>query len=197
MRSKRCATSVGLIVVNVMFLAITAGCRKEPVLEPLPPSEAAAIRAQAWDFHVYPGATELGAQEDLLRRASLALDPAKKEPPALGMWDTDDPLEDVAAFYSGKYQYGEISPSDAPLPDGSKPLAWRSEGDLATDAAAIRPVLERLGMKSDTTAAIGTYRSVTMRGTTGLPRVSIQRPYFDVFEGKVVDRTLVLLVREE
>lgn len=186
-----------LRVVAITLAVLVSACRQEPALEQLPPSEAAAIRAQAWDFHVYPGATELGGQEDLLRRAALALDPARKEPPALGMWDTDAPLETVAEFYTGKYRYGPIAPTNAPLADGSNPVAWWGEGNLAEDAARTRPVLEKLGMKSDVSAAVGTYRSVTMRGNNGLPRVSIQRPYFDLIGGKVVDRTLVLLVRED
>jgi hypothetical protein len=178
----------------LVALALMA-CRKEKV-QPMSEYESAEVQARAYNFLVFPGAKLLQAQIDLLKKASFVLQPELKEAPAMTMYDTDAPLEQVAAFYAGKYGYPAVAPSEREDFSAVKPKAYYTAGDLGQDAAHIKPVLEKLRLSSDISAAVGKYRGAYLAPQTNLPRVTLQRPYFDVVNRKVVDRTLILMVRE-
>ena len=50
-------------------------------------------------------------------------------------------------------------------------------------------------MKIDASKAVGEYKGAHIGGN-GHPRVTLTRPYFDLLQQKVVDRTLVIMAQE-
>lgn len=183
-----------VILLAVSLLAIS--CAKKNEIQPVSEYESADIQAKSYDFHVYPGSRFLGGQTELMRRMYLMMKPDAKEPAPMAAYDSDASLEQVAAWYLQRYGYGEIAPTDAPEASGAKPSAYYNAGDFAKDAPIIRQRLETLGMPSDVSQASGSYRGAYFAPKTNLPRVSLQRPYFDANERKVVDRTLIVMVKE-
>jgi len=183
-----------ITVVVFLALALTA-CRKEKSMQPMSEYESADVQARAFNFLVYPAAHLLQPETDLLKKASFAMQPNLKEAPPMVMYDTDAKLEDVAAFYAQKYSYTIADPA-ATSTSTLKPKAYYTTGDLATDAARIKPILTKLQQSDDISAATGPYRGAYIAPEINLPRVSLQRPYFDIVSRKVVDRTLIVMVRE-
>ncbi|HVT44733.1 MAG TPA: hypothetical protein VMT00_10110 [Thermoanaerobaculia bacterium] len=185
-----------LMLLLFLILLVSTACRKEAELAPLSEYESADVQAQAYNFHVFPGSRFLQAQTELLRRAHFAMQPEATEAPPMAVYDTDASIEDVARFYASRYGYPQIAANEAANFSSIRPLAYYTSGDLATDAAAVKPILEKLGMESDVSKAVGPYRGAYVASQRNLPRVNIQRPYHDVFAGEIVDRTLILMVRE-
>lgn len=144
-----------------------------------------------FSFVVYPGSRYLGQLTDTTKQAHKVANPAI-EPPATAIYDTEASVEEVARHYAKEYGYGEI----VEPPAGSPPLnaTWRT-GDLATDAQAIAPLLQKMNLPTDVSKAQGTYRAAELVAKPNRPRVTIQRPYFDVLTSQVVDRTLILMSR--
>lgn len=178
------------------ILVLLAACAKENKVQPVSEYESADIQAKSYDFHVFAGARFLGGQTDLMRRTYMMMKPNAKEPAPMAAYDTDAPLGQVAAWYLERYGYGTIAPNDAPDATGVKPSAYYNAGDFAKDAPINKQRLEKLGMPSDVSQATGTYRGAYFAPKTNLPRVSLQRPYFDAVERKIVDRTLIVMVKE-
>jgi hypothetical protein len=182
-------------IMVVVFVALAlAACRKEKSMQPMSEYESAEVQARAFNFLVYPAARLLQPETDVLKKASFVLQPGLKAAPPMVMYDTDAKLEDVAAFYAQKYGY-TISDSDANF-KAVKPKAYYTTGDLSVDTARIKPLLIKLHMSDDVSAASGTYRGAYIAPEINLPRVTLQRPYFDIVTRKVVDRTLIIMVRE-
>ena len=75
----------------------------------------------------------------------------------------------------------------------AKPAAYYRTGDLHADVVAIQPVLQKMNLKVDVSKAQGKYRAAEIEGKPNRPRVTIQRPYFDVTTSQVVDRTIILM----
>jgi hypothetical protein len=50
-------------------------------------------------------------------------------------------------------------------------------------------------MNTDVTRAQGKYKAADIEPKPNRPRVTVQRPYFDVTNSQVVDRTLILMSR--
>lgn len=150
-----------------------------------------AAESDVFSFEIYPGARYLGQLTETTKQAHKVANPSI-EPPATAIYDTEAPLEEVARHYAEKYGYGEILEA----PAGSPPLnaTWRS-GELSTDAQAIAPLLQKMNLPTDVSKAQGTYRAAELVAKRNRPRVTIQRPYFDVLTSQVVDRTLILMSR--
>lgn len=184
------------LIVLAACVVLLSSCVKENKVEPVSEYESADIQAKSYDFHVYPGSRFLGGPTDLMRRTYMMMKPSAKEPAPMASYDTDAPLEQVAAWYLQRYGYAAIAANDAPDATGVKPSAYYNAGDFAKDAPVIKQRLEKLGMPSDVSQATGTYRGAYFAPKTNLPRVSLQRPYFDAIELKVVDRTLIVMVKE-
>lgn len=176
-----------------VLLLVSCGGEKA---ERLSDDESAAVQAKAFNFEVYPGAKYLDGQADILRRAHFVINPDSKDAPTMAVYDTDAPLEEVAKFYSEKYKV-ELAENQANNFKTIKPSAYYLTGDLATDAAAIAPVIEKLSLGTDVSKAAGAYRGAYFEAQESLPRVSLQRPWFDIANSQVVDRTLIVMVREK
>jgi len=110
----------------------------------------------------------------------------------MAVYDTADAVDKVAPWYADKYSYPTIADNFSSVP----PPAYYTQGEIQADLANLKPVLEKLGMSTDLTTGVGKYRGAYIRPQETLPRVSIQRPYFDLVNHKLVDRTLIVMVRE-
>lgn len=181
------------LLAALMTFVLSCGGEKA---EPLSDAESADVQAKAFNFQVYPGAQFLDGQTDLLRRAHFVMQPDAVDAPPLAVYDTDGSLGDVAKFYAEKYGY-TLAENEANDFKTIKPSAYYLTGDLAADAAGIAPVAEKLQTGTDISKATGSYRGAYFEAQTSLPRVSLQRPYFDIAKSEVIDRTLIVMVREK
>jgi hypothetical protein len=150
---------------------------------------------EAFMFVVYPGSRYLPDLTELTKRAHKALQPNEPEVPPTAIYDTDASLEDVAKFYAKAYGYADVAPDATNNLSAAKPQAYYRSGDLATDTKAIVPLLQKMGVQADTSKAAGNYRAAEISPKPNRPRVTLQRPYFDLTKSEVVDRTLILMAR--
>ncbi|MGH9458071.1 MAG: hypothetical protein ACRD2J_10580 [Thermoanaerobaculia bacterium] len=181
-------------MVVALALALVA-CGGEE-LEPMDAYESAELQARAYNFQIFPGARFLEEQTEALRRAHFVLQPDAIEAPPMAMYEADAPLEEVARFYAGKYRYGTVAENDVNDFSSVRPPAYYTAGDLAADAAGIRPIVQKLGFDLTLARYQGPWRGAHIAARESLPRVTLQRPYIDVVNDRVVDKTLILLVRE-
>ena len=173
------------IAVLLLVTTAFAGCRKEE-------KSVAPKEQPAFTFTVYPGARYLAPLTELDKRAA-AMSKPNEPPPPIAIYDTDAPLDTVANFYVQSYGYAGIAPDASNNLSAAKPPAYYRSGDLQSDVKAIEPVLEKLKQKVDFSKAQGKYRAVEIDSKMNRPRVNIQRPYFDVTQSQVVDRTIILM----
>ncbi len=173
-----------LLTVLLVLTAFFAGCKgKEELAEP-----------EAFSFVVYPGSRYLGQVTETFKNAHKILNPGN-EPPPIAVYDTDAPVEQVAEFYAKEYGYKEVAPDMTNNLSAAKPPAYYRTGDLQTDAKGIEDLLKKMNMPTDVTKAQGQYRAADILPRPNRPRVTVQRPYFDVTTSSVVDRTLILMAR--
>lgn len=178
-RSKR-----NLLSALLLLTAVFAGCKgKEEFAEP-----------EAFSFVVYPGSRYLGQLTETTKNAHRTLSPGN-EPPPIAIYDTDAPLEQVSEFYAKEYGYKEIAPDVTNNLSAAKPPAYYRTGDLQSDAKSIEELLRKMNMPTEVPKAQGTYRAADISPRPNRPRVTVQRPYFDVTTSQVVDRTLILMTR--
>ena len=91
---------------------------------------------------------------------------------------------------------GQVIPPDATNNlSAAKPAAYRRTGDIGADVKSIGPLMEKMNIHPDLAKANGTYKAVEIGSKPNRPRVTIQRPYFDVTTSQVVDRTIILMSR--
>jgi len=157
--------------------------------------ENGANESEAFSFVVYPGSRYLPDLTELTKRAHKALKPNEPEAPATAIYDSDASVEDVANFYAKAYGYTNVAPDATNNLSAAKPQAYYRSGDLATDTKPIVPLLQQLGMNTDTSKATGGYKAAEISPKPNRPRVTVQRPYFDVTKSQVVDRTLIMMSR--
>lgn len=171
--------------VLLLALALIAGCKgaEEDLSEP-----------ETFSFVVYPGARYLGQLTETTKNAHRAMDP-NTEPPPTAIYDTDAPVEEVAKWYAQQYGYNEVAPDATNNLSAAKPPAFYRTGDLAGDTKAIEELLKKMNMQTDVSKAVGTYKAAQIEPRPNRPRVTIQRPYFDVTNSQVVDKTLILMSR--
>lgn len=173
-----------LIIAGVVLLCVIANCsREDEYSEP-----------EAFSFVVYPGSRYLGQISELTKQAHKVLKP-NDEPPPVAVYDTDASVEDVATFYAKAYGYGSVAPDATNNLSAAEPPAFYRTGDLAVDNKGVVDLLARLNQKTDVSKAVGTYKAAEIESKPNRPRVTIQRPYFDVTTSQVVDRTLILMSR--
>lgn len=149
---------------------------------------------EAFSFVVYPGARYLGQLTETFKRAHKTANPAN-EPPPMAVYDTDAPVEQVAEYYAKEYAYGAVAPDQTNNLSASKPKAYYRTGDLGEGARAIEGLIKQMNLPTDVSKASGTYKAAEIMPRPNRPRVTIQRPYFDVNTSTVVDRTLILMAR--
>jgi hypothetical protein len=175
--------SRALVAAMVVATALT-GCRRE--------TRQAAVEPPTFTFTVYPGARYLTQLTELAKQAHNIGQPNEPAPPT-AWYDTDAPLEAVANYYAKSYGYAVIAPDSTANLSAAKPPAYYRSGDLQTDVKSIESVLKKLKLNVDTSKAEGKYRAVEIEGKPTRPRVTIQRPYFDVTKSQVIDRTIILM----
>jgi hypothetical protein len=173
------------LLLLAMALIAVAGCKGE---------KKAANEPETFQFTIYPGARYLQQVTEVFKQASKAGNPNGEIPP-IAIYDTDAPVEKVAEFYAKAYGYDKVAPDATNDLSAAKPPAYYRTGDLQTDIKAVEPIMKKMNLNVDTSKAVGTYRAAEMQGKTTRPRVTIQRPYFDVTTSQVVDRTIILMAR--
>lgn len=164
---------------------ITWGCNRENN----------ETETEAFTFVVYPGSRYLPDLTDLTKRAHKVINPNEPEAPPTAIYDSDASVEDVAKFYAKAYGYANVAPDATNNLSAAKPQAFYRTGDLQTDVKPIVPLLQQMGVQADTSKAVGGYRAAEISPKPNRPRVTIQRPYFDVTKSQVVDRTMILMAR--
>lgn len=185
------------ISVTVLLVAglFTFSCESEPEMTVLDEYESADLAARAWSFQVYPGAAFLPSYTEAFRRSHTLMNPESPEPPPIAVYDTSDPVEEVARFYAEKYGYADVA-SSSESSEGTPPPAYYTSGDIGVDTRQIGDLLKRLGFTHDLTGLSGPWLGAHIAPTGPYPRVTIQRPYFHIDSGDVRDRTMILMVRE-
>ena len=178
------STTRNLLSALLILTALVAGCKgKEEFAEP-----------EAFSFVVYPGSRYLGQLTETTKNAHRIVSPGQ-EPPPTAIYDTDAPVEQVAQYYAKEYGYKEIAPDMTNNLSAAKPPAYYRTGDLAADTQAIAPLLQQMNVPADVSKATGSYRAADIMPRPNRPRVTVQRPYFDVTTSTVVDKTLILMSR--
>jgi len=165
---------------------IVAGCRGE--------KKAASTEPESFQFTIYPGSRYLPQVTEVFKQASKVYHPNEEIAP-IAIYDSEAPVEQVAEFYAKAYGYAKVAADATNDLSSAKPPAYFRAGDLQGDVKNIEPVIQKLGLKVDTSKAVGTYRAAEIQGKPTRPRVTVQRPYFDVTTSKVVDRTIILMAR--
>lgn len=167
-----------------VLLSLLAGCAKEDdYAEP-----------DSFSFVVYPNSRYLGELTEVTRQAHKLLKP-NEEPPPVAVYDTEAPVEEVAEFYAKSYGYSSVAPDATNNLSATRPVAYYRTGDLATDVRSIQEQLPKLGLATDVSKAQGAYKAAEIEQRPNRPRVTIQRPYFNVKTSEVVDRTIILMAR--
>jgi hypothetical protein len=174
------------LLVAIAVLAAVAGCRKEQQ----EPGEV-----DTFSFVVYPGARYLAQLTELTKQAHKTITPNDPEPPPTAIYDVEAPIEEVADFYARSYGYGAVAPDATNNLSAAKPQAYYRAGELGADVRAIEDLLKTMDLKTDVSKAAGAYKSAEISPRPNRPRVTIQRPYFDITTSEVVDRTLILMSR--
>lgn len=175
-----------LLIAPLLVVLAVLGCRKE--------KEDLSNEPATFTFTIYPGSRYLSQLTELTKQAHRTLKP-NEEPPPIAIYDTDAPVERVAEFYAKSYGYTTVAPDATNNLSTAKPPAYYRTGDLAADVKAVEPVLQKMNVKSDTSKAQGHYKAAEIEPKTNRPRVTVQRPYFDVTTSQTVDRTLILMSR--
>lgn len=168
-----------LLAALALVLALAA-CKGEKAKE------------EEFSFVIYPGSRYLAQVTDLMKQAHKVLNPAE-EPPPTAVYDTDAPVEQVAEYYAKSYGYNTVAPDATNNLSAAKPPAYFRSGDIATDVKAIVPIAEKMNLKIDPSKAVGHYKAAEIAAKPNRPRVTVQRPYFDVSTSQTVDRTLILM----
>ncbi len=171
-----------LLIALALVLALAA-CKGEKAKE-----------EEQFSFVIYPGSKYLPQLTDTFKQAHKILAPTE-EPPPTAIYDTDAPVEQVAEYYAKSYGYNNVAPDATNNLSAAKPPAYFRSGDLASDTRPIIPVAEKMGLKIDIAKANGKYKAAEIAAKPNRPRVTVQRPYFDVSTSQTVDRTLILMSR--
>jgi hypothetical protein len=173
-----------VVLLALVVTTVIAGCKgKEKSNEP-----------ESFAFVVYPGSRYLPQLTEVTKKARKVLLPNEDVPPT-AIYDTDAPVEKVAEYYAKEYGYSSIAPDSTNNLSSAKPPAYYRSGDLQTDVAAVKPVADKMNLTFDMSKAQGKYKAANLEPKPNRPRVTIQRPYFDVTSSQVVDRTMILMSR--
>lgn len=178
--------------LGVVILAGSIGCGQQDSVQREPPLGLDPAFAGA----VCSDVRYLARQTVLLERAQSLMNPDTSGRAKLALLDTADPFEDILHCYASLYQVEYIANNQHNDLSAVPPAAFRFQGDVAADLQTIRPVLDALGQAPNGPQPSTPYAGATFLPRDGRPRVSLQRPYYDLVDGRIVDRTLILLVNE-
>ena len=173
-----------ILLLLAILVVIVASCKREKnTTEP-----------ETFQFTIYPGSRYLQQVTEVFKQASKLYHPNEEIPP-MAIYDTDAPVDQVAQWYVKEYGYSTVAPDATNNLSSAKPAAYYRTGDMATDIKAAEDMIKKLNLKVETSKAVGTYRAAEIAPKPNRPRVTIQRPYFDVTTSQVVDRTIILMAR--
>lgn len=175
--------NVRTVLALAMTIALVAGCQKK---------EEATQEAEAFSFVVYPNSRYLGQITEMTKQAHKTARPSE-EPPPIAIYDTEASVDEVATYYAKEYGYPNVAADATGNLSAAKPPAYYRTGDLQADNKAIEGILKQMNAPTDVSKAQGTYRAADISPKPNRPRVTVQRPYFDVTTSQVVDRTLILM----
>lgn len=175
-----------LLVAAALAALVAAGCGGKENKQSSEP--------ESFAFTIYPGARYLAQLTEMTKQARKIFVPNDDVPPT-AIYDTDAPLDKVAEFYAQSYGYDKVAPDATNNLSSAKPPAYYRTGDLARDVQGVIPVAQKLNVKVDPAQAVGQYRAAEIDPKPNRPRVTIQRPYFDVTTSQKVDRTLIMMTR--
>lgn len=172
----------------LMLVAVVAiaGCKGETKSESTEPP--------TFQFTIYPNSRYLQQVTEVFKQASKAYHPTEEIPP-MAVYDSEASVDQVAQFYAKAYGYPTIAPDATNDLSAAKPPAYYRTGDMAADIKSAADMIQKLNLKVDTSKAAGTYRAAEIAPKPNRPRVTIQRPYFDITTSQVVDRTIILMAR--
>lgn len=173
-----------LIITSLLVVSLILACS----------GEQESAEPDAFSFVVYPGARYLGELTEVTRQAHKLGKP-NEEPPPVAIYDTEASVEEVANFYAKSYGYTTVAPDVTNNLSATKPPAYYRDGDLGTDVKSIEAQLPQLGLTTDVSKAQGAYRAAEIEPRLNRPRVTVQRPYFNVKTSEVVDRTIILMAK--
>lgn len=168
-----------LLIASLVFAACKGG--EEEYAEP-----------EAFSFVIYPGSRYLGQLTEKTKEAHKVMAP-QSDPPPTAIYDTDAPVEEVAQYYAKQYGYAQIAAEKGT--GATAPQAYYFTGDLQADNKPLEQLLPKMGLQTDLSKAQGSYKAAFISPRPNRPRVTIQRPFFDVTTSQVVDRTLILMSR--
>ena len=174
--------SRAVAVVLLTVVALT-GCKSE---------KTESSEPATFTFTVYPGSKYQAPLTELFKRAATVINP-NTTPPPIAIYDTDAPIEAVANYYAKTYGYTNVASDATNNLSSAKPPAYYRNGDLSTDIKGVEPLMKKLNLNVNVAKAQGKYRAVEIESKMNRPRVTIQRPYFDVINSQVVDRTMILM----
>jgi hypothetical protein len=170
-------------VLILVVVALAAGCSKEDEYN----------EPDTFAFVIYPGSRYLGQITEATRQAHKILKP-NEEPPPVAIYETDASVEDVANFYAKSYGYGSVAADATNNLSTVPPRAYFRAGDLS-EVKTSAELLQKLNLKTDISKAVGTYKAAEIAPRPNRPRVTVQRPYFDVTTSQVVNKTIILMSR--
>ncbi len=185
-----------LVVALSLFLLAAACQKKEEAIQPLDEYTSSDLQSSGNNFYVYAGARFLSEMTDLFKKSHFVLHPEATTAPPIAAYESDASVQQVAQFYAQKYGYPEVAPNEVNDLSSVKPRAYYRAGDMAADTKALEPILAKMQVKSDLSQATGNYNAAHISPKQDYPRVSIQRPYFDFLQSKVVDKTFIIIVKE-
>ncbi len=162
-----------------------AGCKHK---------ESQSNEPESFAFVVYPGARYLAQLTEVTKNAHKVIQP-NLDPPPTAIYDTDAPVEKVAEYYAKEYGYSTIAADSTNNLKSAQPPAYYRSGDLQSAVQGAKPIVEKLKLNTDISKAQGQYKAAEIQAKPNRPRVTIQRPYFDVTTSQVVDRTMILMSR--
>jgi len=114
--------------------------------------------------------------------------------------EANEPEAFAFITYPGARYLGQITEATrqahkAIKPNEEPPPAYYLAGVLATDENSLVSFVPKFGLKPDITTAVGTYKAADIAPRPNRPRVTVQRPYFDVTTSQVVNRSIILMSR--
>lgn len=182
----------GTILVLAVWLF---GCEERSVT-PMGEYEARKLEHQLWEFQIYPGARYLEELTEAYKRAHFLMNPEDDEAPRMAVYESEDSIDQVGAFYADKYGYGRVEPNAVNDFKPFAPPAYFSEGSLEESTRQILPMLEALELSTSIEGVEGEFRSAHIEGIDRYPRVTLQSPWYDVIDAEVRETTMILMVLE-
>src|SRR5260221_7843267 len=131
------------VLVALVAVVAIAGCKGK---------ETQTNEPESFSFVVYPGSRYLAQLTEVTKNAHKIYTP-NQDPPPTAIYDTEAPVETVAAYYAKEYGYNNIAPDATNNMSSAKPPAYYRSGDLQTDVQGALPTAAKLNLKVDASKA--------------------------------------------